>query len=60
MIAKPLSELHIGRAGEYVAAADLLLKGFDCFHAAQGMPYDLVVDYESWLFKIQVKATMGE
>lgn len=59
MIAKPLSELHIGRAGEYIAAADLLLKGHDCFHAAQGMPYDLIVDRESWLFKIQVKATMG-
>ena len=58
MIARPLSELHVGRAGEYLTAVDLLLMGHDCFHAAQGMPYDLVVDRDSWLHKIQVKATL--
>lgn len=58
MIDKPLSELHIGRAGEHLTAADLLLKGYDCFPAAQGMPYDLVVDQDSWLYKVQVKTTL--
>ena len=58
MTVTQLSELHIGRAGEHVAAADLLLKGYDCFPAAQGMPYDLVADCDSWLYKVQVKATL--
>lgn len=52
-----LSDLHAGRAGEYLVAADLLRNGFDCFHAAQGMPYDLVADVRGRLIRIQVKST---
>lgn len=52
-----LSDLHAGRAGEHLVAADLLRKGFECFEAAQGMPYDLVVDAEGVLLRVQVKTT---
>ena len=51
-----ISDMHTGRAGEYLAAADILIQGYDCFHAAQGMPYDLVVDTGNRLLKVQVKA----
>lgn len=52
-----IPNLQIGRAGEYITAADLILKGFDCFHSAQGMPYDLVADINGELLKVQVKTT---
>ncbi len=51
------SDLHAGRAGEHIVCADLLSQGHDCFHAAQGMPYDLVADVDGCLLLIQVKAT---
>lgn len=40
-----------------MAAFDLLSRGFDCFPAAQGMPYDLVADINGSLLRIQVKTT---
>lgn len=52
-----LSDLHAGRAGEYLVAADILKRGFDCFNAAQGMPYDLVADVGGAILRIQVKTT---
>ena len=52
-----LSDLHAGRAGEYLVAADLLKRGFECFHAAQGMPYDLVADVGGAMLRVQVKTT---
>ena len=52
-----LSDLHAGRAGEHLVVADLLKKGFECFESAQGMPYDLVVDAEGVLLRVQVKTT---
>lgn len=51
------SDLHAGRAGEHLAVFDIFSKGFDCFPAAQGMPYDLVLDDGGNLLKVQVKTT---
>lgn len=53
-----LSDLHAGRAGEHLAAADLLCHGHECFASAQGMPYDLVADIGGDLLRVQVKATV--
>ena len=39
---KFISDLHAGRAGEHLVAADVLRRGLDMCQAAQGMPYDLV------------------
>lgn len=55
---KEISELHCGRIGEHLVAADILIQGYDCFHAAQGMPYDLVADIGGRLIKVQVKTTL--
>lgn len=52
-----LSDLHAGRAGEYIAAADILASGYDCILADQGMPYDLIVDVDGRLLRVQVKTT---
>ncbi len=50
-------ELNIGRAGEYIVLADLLLKGVQVFTTGQGVGYDLVADVDGRLIKIQVKTT---
>ena len=50
-------ELNLGRAGEYLAMADILLKGYQCFDSGQGVTYDLVMEHNNKLVKIQVKTT---
>lgn len=52
-------ELEIGKAGEHLAAADLILRGFHACLADQGSPFDLIVDAGNRLLKIQVKTTQG-
>lgn len=54
-----VSDLMVGQAGQCLAMADLLLRGIPCFPAAEGMPYDLVMDVEGRLFRLQVKTTHG-
>lgn len=50
-------ELNLGRAGEYIAMADILLQGYQCFDTAQGINYDLVIDHPKKLIRVQVKST---
>lgn len=51
-------ELNLGRAGEYLVMADLLLKGYQCFDSGQGANYDLIMENKDGkLIKIQVKTT---
>lgn len=51
-------ELNMGRAGEYLVLADLLLKGYQCFDSGQGANYDLIMEnLDGKLIKIQVKTT---
>ncbi len=37
-----LSELAVGKAGEYLVCADLILRGHVAFPSEQGLPYDIV------------------
>lgn len=53
-------ELSIGRAGEYIVLADLLLKELQCFDTCQGCTYDIIFQKNSKLFKVQVKTTLGK
>ena len=46
-----------GRAGQYLAAAEVELAGFPCSLAAEGLPYDLLADVDGRPARIQVKAT---
>ncbi len=51
------NELQIGKAGEYMVCADLILKGFIAFPSEQGLPYDVLLDNGNKLLKVQVKTT---
>lgn len=53
------NELQIGKAGEYLVCADLILKGFVAYPSEQGLPYDVVIDTGATLLKVQVKTTQG-
>jgi len=50
-------ELNIGRAGEYIALADLLLNNVQAFDTGQGVEYDIIAEINGRLIKIQVKTT---
>lgn len=52
-----INDLQIGKAGEYLVCADLILQGHIAFPSEQGLPYDVVFDYKGRLFKVQVKTT---
>lgn len=38
------AEMEVGRAGEYLVMADLLLNGWVAYPTSQGVPYDIAVD----------------
>ena len=52
-----ISDLQIGKAGEYLVCADLILQGFITFPSEQGLHYDVVVDCNGKLIRMQVKTT---
>jgi hypothetical protein len=49
--------LQIGKAGEYIVCADLILKGFVSFPSEQGLCYDVLLDTGKKISRIQVKTT---
>ena len=51
------AEMEIGRAGEYLVMADLLLNGWVAYPTSQGVPYDIAVDIGDRVLRVQVKAT---
>lgn len=51
------NELQIGKAGEYLACAELCMMGLIAFPSEQGLPYDILVDTGDKLLKCQVKST---
>jgi hypothetical protein len=53
--------LNVGRAGEFLVAADLILKGFRAFPTSEGLSYDIILETKNHIFlKIQVKSTIGK
>lgn len=52
-----IPDLQAGKAGEYIVCADLILSGYTAFLSDQGMQYDVVLDYNGKLLKVQVKST---
>lgn len=54
---KNINDLQIGKAGEHMVCADLILSGFVAFLSEQGLPFDVVMNYNGKLLKIQVKTT---
>jgi hypothetical protein len=54
---KEITDLQIGKAGEYLVCADLTIEGFIAYPSEQGLPYDLILDDGKKLLKVQVKTT---
>lgn len=54
---KNINDLQIGKAGEYLVCADLILNGHIAYPSEQGLPYDIVMDAKGKLLKVQVKTT---
>ena len=54
---KHINDLQIGKAGEYLVCADLILNGFIAFPSEQGLPFDVVLNINGRLLKVQVKTT---
>lgn len=54
-----VDDMQIGKAGEYLVCADLILRGYIAYPSEQGLPYDVVLDIGGKLTKIQVKTTRG-
>ena len=52
-----LTDLAAGVAGEHLVCADLLLRGMTAFRADQNCPYDVAVERDGRLIRVQVKAT---
>ena len=51
------NEMKVGKAGEYLVCADLILKDFVAYPSEQGLHYDIILDSGNELLKIQVKTT---
>ena len=52
-----INDLQIGIAGEHLVCADLILQGYVAFPSEQGLPYDVILNANNKLYKIQVKTT---
>lgn len=51
--------MQIGKAGEYLVCSELIMMGYIAYPSEQGLPYDVVMDYNGRLLKLQVKTTRG-
>src|SRR3990167_7974215 len=49
--------LQIGKAGEHLVCADLILQGYNAFLSDQGLPYDVLIDIDGKIKRIAVKST---
>ena len=52
-----LSDLELGKAAEHLVVADLILSGYRAYLTEQGLPYDVVIDFEGRVYRVQVKAS---
>jgi hypothetical protein len=52
-----ITDLAAGCAAEHIACADLLLSGYRAFLADQNCPYDVAVEHDGRLVRLQVKGT---
>lgn len=49
--------LELGKAAEHIVCADLILQGYRAFLSDQGLPYDVLLDLDGRIIRIQVKST---
>ena len=56
-VATSVNGIELGKAAEYLVCSDLILSGYVAYPTDQGLPYDLVVDVDGKLLKVQVKGS---
>jgi hypothetical protein len=56
-LTEPSIEIRLGKAGEHFVCFDLLMQGYSAFLADKDSAYDIVVEVENTLKRIQVKTT---
>lgn len=56
-VAAEVTDLELGKAAEHLVVADLILQGYRAYLTDQGLPYDVVLDLDGRLLRIQVKAS---
>lgn len=54
-----ISDLQAGKAGEYLACADIITKGHTAFLADKGSRFDAIMEFNGRLFRLQIKSTRG-
>ena len=47
--------IEIGKAAEHLVVADLILSGYRVSMVEAGLPYDLVLDHDGRIFRVQVQ-----
>lgn len=52
-----LTDLAVGTAAEHLVCFDLLMQGYRAFLTDQNCPYDVAVEIDGRLVRVQVKAT---
>ena len=57
MTSEEITDLELGKAAEHLVVADLILSGYRAYLTEQGLPYDVVIDFEGNLYRVQVKAS---
>jgi hypothetical protein len=55
-----VTDLAAGTAAEHLVCADLLLSGYRAFLSDQNCPYDVAVEVDGRLIRIQVKSTRSQ
>lgn len=51
--------LNVGKAAEHIVCADALMRGYEAFLSGQGAPYDVVIEKDGRLFRVQVKGAQA-
>ncbi len=52
-----ISDLSLGTAAEHLVCAELILKGYTAYLTGQGCAYDIAIDLNGQMVRVQVKAT---
>lgn len=50
--------MEVGKAAEHLVCADLILRGYRVFMSDAGSPYDVLVDYDGRIYRVQVRSTL--
>src|SRR3972149_12005411 len=50
-------ELQLGKAAEHLVCFDLIRKGYNAFLADQGLPFDILMEKNGKLERVQVRST---